>query len=122
MKRVSEKIDADSVSAIEENLFWIKKGDEYYFMTFSDETAGATAEESAKEPTVIEETEAPEIIAPEKPETAAPEAPVEPAPAESASPANASANKGNPDTGAAVAVMPLLIAGAGAAALSRKRK
>ncbi len=71
-------------------------------------------EELVEEPA---ETEAPEALAPEKPETAAPEAPAEPA-----LPASTSANKGNPDTGAAVAVMPLLIAGAGAAALSRKRK
>lgn len=128
MKRVSEKIDADSVSTFEENLFRIKKGDEYYFMTFSNETAGTAAEEPTEpteEPTITEEpaeTDAPAAIAPEKPETEAPEAPVEQAPAESAPTASPAANKGNPDTGAAVAVMPLLIAGAGAAALSRKRK
>ncbi len=122
MKRVSEKIDADSVGTIDDNLFWIQKGDEYYFMTFSGEMAGAPAEEPTVTEGPVNEPEAPEIIDPEKPETAAPEAPVEPAPAESAPPAKASANKGNPDTGAAVAVMPLLIAGAGAAALSRKRK
>ena len=69
-----------------------------------------------------EETEAPEIITSEEPETEAPEAPAEPAPTESVPTANTAANKGNPDTGAAVAVIPLLIAGAGTAMLTRKRK
>lgn len=119
LKRVSEKIDADSVSVIEENLYWVKKGDEYYFMTFSNEMVGAAAEE----PTVPEETEAPEVITPEEPETEAPVTPAEPAPAESAPPASTTTeNKGNPDTGVAVAVIPLLIAGAGTAVLTRKRK
>ncbi len=126
MKRVSEKIDADDVGTIEDNLFWIKKGDEYYFMTFSNEMATAPAEEPATTPTVTEEPEAPEIITSDKLETTAPEAPAEPAPAESApttsGTTSAAANKGNPDTGVAIAFIPLLIAGAGTAMLTRKRK
>ncbi len=126
MKRVSEKIDADNVGTIEDNLFWIGKGDEYYFMTFSNEMATAPAEEPATTPTVTEEPEAPEIITSDKPETTAPEAPAEPAPAESApttsGTTSAAANKGNPDTGVAIAFIPLLIAGAGTAVLTRKRK
>lgn len=136
LKRVSEKIDADYVGTIEEDLYWIKNGDEYYFMTFSNgmtetpvkdneeptEDPAEPTEEPVEEPTETEAPEEPETIVIEEPETEAPETPAEPAPAESAPTANTAANKGNPDTGAAVAVIPLLIAGAGTAVLTRKRK
>ncbi len=80
--------------------------------------------ELTEEPTVSEESaeEPMETETPEEPETEAPEAPAELAPAESVPTANTAANKGNPDTGAAVAVIPLLIAGAGTVVLTRKRK
>ena len=80
--------------------------------------------ELTEEPTVSEESaeEPMETETPAEPETEAPEAPAEPAPAESVPAANTAANKGNPDTGVAVAVIPLLIAGAGTAMLTRKRK
>lgn len=88
--------------------------------TEPDETAEPIiSEEPVEEPA---ETETTEVVTPDEPETEAPETPAEPAPAESATTANTAANKGNPDTGAAIAVIPLLIAGAGTAVLTRKRK
>lgn len=91
--------------------------------TEPDETEEPIISEEPVESIEPEETEAPEVIAPDEPETEVPEAPAEPAPAVSASAASTSTtNKGNPDTGVAVAVVPLLIAGAGTAVLTRKRK
>lgn len=96
----------------------------------TEEPIGSAVPEPTEEPEITEEfveepaeTETPEVIAPDEPETEAPEAPAQAAPAESASAASTSnTNKGNPDTGVAVAVVPLLIAGAGTAVLTRKRK
>lgn len=96
----------------------------------TEEPIESAVPEPTEEPEITEEfveepaeTETPEVIAPDEPETEAPEAPAQAAPAESASAASTSnTNKGNPDTGVAVAVVPLLIAGAGTAVLTRKRK
>ena len=125
MKRVSEKIDADSVLTLSDDLFHIVKDDEEYFMTFSVETPEAYTAEPTEE--LVEEPAEPTEEPVEEPaETESPETPAEPAPAESApttsGTTSAAANKGNPDTGVAIAFIPLLIAGAGTAMLTRKRK
>lgn len=91
--------------------------------TEPDETEELIISEEPVESIEPAETETPKVITPDEPETEAPEAPAQAAPAESAPAASTSnTNKGNPDTGVAVAVVPLLIAGAGTAVLTRKRK
>ncbi len=91
----------------------------------TEEPVESTEPDETEEPIISEEPveEPAETETPEEPETEAPEVPVKPTPAESAPAASTSStNKGNPDTGVAVAVVPLLIAGAGTAVLTRKRK
>ncbi len=130
LKRVSEKIDAESVRTIDKGLYYVTINGEKYFMTYA-----AAQEEQTENPEDKPEEPA-ETTEPSKPaETSEPSEPSEPeqpdTPAETAQTAEAAgdnsgdngADKTNPDTGAAsaAAVLGLGVIAAGAVILSRKR-
>lgn len=112
MKRVSEKIDAESVSGLDKGLYTVTIDGEKYFMTYAD--ADDTAEEEPADETPADDSNTPEDTAPDTDNTVSDS---ETTPAENS-------DKTNPDTGAgSVAVIAAAaITAAGIIAVSRKQK
>ncbi len=117
LKRVSEKIDAESVATLDKGLYRVTINGEWSFMTYA-----AAQQEQSGEPADTSEPSKPE----EPAESSEPEQPgssPEPAQTEQA-PGDNSDDKANPETGAAsgAAVLAAAAVAAGAVLLSRKRR
>lgn len=143
MNRVTEMIDADSVQTWGSELFYYEKDGEGYLMTFTKEQTAAPAPEKPEDKTDDKPVTTPEdktdeqpvvtpedktddqpVVTPEdktddKP-VSTPEDKTESKPAENTSASKS--EKGNPDTGAAASVVPLLILGAVTVMLTRRKK
>lgn len=134
-KRVSEKIDAESVVTIDKGLYRVTINGENYFMTYAaaqeeqtEKTDQTEPEDKPEEPAETAEPSKPaetsepsEPVEPEQPDT--PSEPAQTAEAASGNSGDNGADKTNPDTGAAsaAAVLGLGVIAAGAVILSRKR-
>ncbi len=106
-KRVSEKIDADSVSSMDKGLYMIELNGEYSFMTYGDVVSDAADDEPDDTSTPAEPSE-----------------PTDAAGTTNAAPAVKDDSKANPDTGAGscAVVVGLTAAAGGVLLLSRKRR
>lgn len=132
MNRVSEMIDAEAVlTGISENVFAVRIDDKDYFMTYKaaeaspEQPAEPTEEpEAPAEPTEepADPTVEPEIPAEPTEEPTAPEPPEDTAPAQPDASDTAAPDKTSPETGLGFTAIPVLLLGAGAMILSRRKK
>lgn len=113
-KRVSEKIDAGSVSSFDNGLYVIGLDGEYSFMTYADGISDVSGDEQGDTSTPVEPTAEP----------SEPEDTVETTDTVPAVNDNTDENKANPDTGAAscAVVVGLTAVAGGVLLLSRKHR